>query len=45
MEAGMAQWRKTNPTGREFKAPLNIWSLAFSALVGMRLLLSLHRHV
>ena len=41
----MAHWRKRNPTGKEFKAHLTGWSLAFSALAGMLLLLSLHGRV
>jgi hypothetical protein len=38
----MAHWRKRNLTEKDFKAHLTGWSLAFSALAGMLLLLSRH---
>jgi hypothetical protein len=41
-EADMARWRKRNPTAARFNAQLTGWALAFSALAGILLALSIH---
>jgi hypothetical protein len=43
-EAGMSHWRKRNPPAARFNAYLSGWAIAFTALLGTLLMLSLHQH-
>jgi hypothetical protein len=40
----MSHWRKRNPPASQFNAHLSGWAIAFTALVGTLILLSLHQY-